>query len=154
MAEYLGCIASKQENVKIHAFRIDECPAEIRFINLHRGAFAGCDARGAGDMSTLTGCRLEVMAELVTFPCTPLALRIAVADIEMFELKSFAFLCTGGTHRSPALTCLLAMIHYNDARLGFHTTRVLEDADMMLDVSDGVGRAPAGGIETFLADES
>ena len=134
--EYLGRVPSKQEDIEIHAYPIDECPAGIRYINLHCGAFSGCDARGAGDMGTLTGCRPEVMAELITFPWTPLALRIAVADIEMFKLKRFAFLCLFGTHRSVAFTCLLAYIFYTDARVGFHTSRVRADAERLFYLSD------------------
>ena len=136
LEKYLKRLGSKKKHVEIHAFPIEECPADIPSINLYCGFFSGCDARGAGNMTDLTGCCFEVMAELITFPSTPLALRIAIADIEMFQLERFAFLCTAGKHRSVALVCLLAMIYYNDARLGFHKKSVLNHADITLDFCD------------------
>ena len=148
LEQYLNNVHTKQENLEIHAYPANKCPAELRHISLHRGAFNSCDARRAGDMSILTGCRFEVMAELITFPCTPLALRTAVADIEWFQLKRFAFVCNYGIHRSVTFAWLLSAIYYTDALIGFHTSRAREDAELLLDFCKpdaAVGVAEAGG---------
>ena len=120
-----------ERDVTIHAYPHAQCPHMMRFIDVD--SIFQLDARGAGDLHDRTGLHFAVMAELVYQAPTAVALRLALLEIEYLHLREIAFTCRGGTHRSVACACLLALVFYHRARLGFHTRRVLHDAALWLD---------------------
>ena len=108
-----------ERDVTIHAYPHAQCPHTMRFIDVD--SIFQLDARGAGDLQGMTGSP------------TAVALRLALLEIEYLHLREIAFTCRGGTHRSVACACLLALVFYHRARLCFHTNRVRNEAALWLD---------------------
>jgi hypothetical protein len=109
--------------LQIHAYKYSERPAQIHYIDVHRGI--PCTAFGAGDLKDLTGCDFAVMAHLLGQESVAVALRLAVLQIEMLSLEGIAFTCEGGTHRSVGCACLLAAMFHQEAHVELHTHRTI-----------------------------
>jgi hypothetical protein len=80
-------------------------------------------------MEDVTGLDRAVMCTLILQEDTANALTWAASLIEEDEkLSELAFTCTGGTHRSVALCCLLSMFAYPNAEIRLTTRRTIRAA--------------------------
>ena len=83
----------------------------------------------AYDMHEVTGLDSIVQAHVASQRDTAYAVMTAILDIECRDLTRCYIRCTGGTHRSPAVACLLGTIAYTQARIGLVTPRTVRAAE-------------------------
>jgi hypothetical protein len=84
-------------------------------------------------MDSVTGLDRAVMCTVIGQKATAKALTAAVTRIESdHHLPELAFSCTGGTHRSVAFACLLAMFAYPRAEVRLTTRRTIAAAKGVL----------------------
>ena len=94
------------------------------------GAFINVHARGLDayaphfyNMHEVTRVDFDVQAVLACQHLTADILYEACRNIEWHGLNSFAFVCSGATHRSCGCAILLAILVYYKARIVFSTYR-------------------------------
>ena len=75
------------------------------------------------DMSKVSGLDPRVQGQVAAHTDTVFARMHAILVIEFRGASLLYLQCTGGTHRSPALACLLCTIAYTNAKLGLVTER-------------------------------
>ena len=71
----------------------------------------------------VTGMDACVQAQVAGSPDAAYLILRIVLDVEFRNLRRCLVRCQGGTHRSPAVACLLCSLVYNRARVGLVTPR-------------------------------
>ena len=81
-------------------------------------------------MEAVTGLDSIVQARVASQRDTAYAVMTAIADIERRNVRRCYIRCTGATHRSVAVACLLGTIAYTQARIGLVTGRTQQAAEI------------------------
>ena len=122
------------ENYILHAYKTEDKPNGIPFIDVH--STLPTDARAAGDPKRFTGLDFEVMAAMATQPTVVVAVRLAAYELSNMDRsnmdRELNFVCERGTHRSVATMVLTALLFAPDAQLTLHTRRTIQAATQVL----------------------
>ena len=81
------------------------------------------------ELRAVTGTYWEVQARLLEQPETFENILRAASDIEHENREAFYFRCRRGTHRSVGHAALLHLVLYHQAKLVFHTSRTMTEAE-------------------------
>ena len=117
--------------IRVYAYREDELPDHLvqSSVRVHIHGEHYIDARSTlYPISDVTGINLDVQAVVVSQENTARVLKKAIMMIEDGNLKEFAFVCHGGTHRSVACACLLIVVAYPESLLVTTTRRTAKAA--------------------------
>ena len=94
----------------------DKCVIDLRDLSID-------GTSRAYNLGKVTGLDTIVQMNLLVQRDTAYAVLMAIIEIERRDVSRCYIRCTGGTHRSPAVACLLGTIVYTHARIGFVTSR-------------------------------
>ena len=140
-------MATSQVNLRVYVYKLEDIPFTMagNCIDVH--STYPLDAHSASyNMSDVTGANPVVQAHLVTQAATAKAIEEAIIRVELqrsVAVRSIAFACTGGTHRSMGCGCLLLSLVYPRAiivpctprtRIDMHTwlaPRDMEAGDLL-----------------------
>ena len=134
-------MATSQVDLRVYVYKLENIPFKMagNCIDVH--TTYPLDAHSATyDLSKVTGANPLVQAHLVAQAATAKAIEEAIIRVELqrsVAVRSIAFACTGGTHRSMGCGCLLLSLVYPRAIIvpGTHHTSIdmrtwLEPMDM------------------------
>ena len=101
----------------------DTCVVDVRGLEIDGRSRAYKDKE-------VTGLDSIVQARVASQRDTAYAVMTAIVDIERRDVTLCYIRCTGGTHRSVAVACLLGTIAYTQARIGLVTPRTKQAAEI------------------------
>lgn len=114
----------KQLHIVVNVSASDDVlkPPTHASTNVHeRDLTAHCDQLYA--LADLTGIEFEAQVALLTQEVRAGILFDAVKSIELHNLKEYAFVCTGATHRAAGAASRLTVLFYNKSSVVFSTRR-------------------------------
>ena len=94
----------------------DTCVVDLRDLSID-------GTSRAYNLGKVTGLDTIVQANVLVQRDTAYAVLMAIIEIERRDVSRCYIRCAGGTHRSPAVACLLGTIVYIHARIGLVTSR-------------------------------